>query len=236
MTPVLKPVICLSSVCLLLFVAAGCATPQYNYRPHATQISTPPLNTVVTANVGDEMLKQGTFYERDAIRLQRPLKFGLFGNYTLMPGIYVKTGQKGGNEFYRPGQGKDAGAVQKAILSDPWEAIELSDNGTRICVVTVFHAALCRRAVGVKRVKYLALSDNSFQQTLIYSGKIGSSIKVGYREFSNDLARPAFNNDVEYDLKTSSVIGYKGARIEVLKATNETITYRVISNFNRAKY
>ena len=46
----------------------------------------------------------------------------------------------------------------------------------------------------------------------------------------------AFNNDVEYDLRESSVIGYKGARIEVVEATNEHIKYKVIQNFSRAPY
>ena len=61
---------------------------------------------------------------------------------------------------------------------------------------------------------------------------MGSRLRIGYREFSGDLARPAFNNDVEYDLTESSVIGYKGARIEVIEATNEHIRYRVIRTFN----
>ena len=37
---------------------------------------------------------------------------------------------------------------------------------------------------------------------------------------------------VEYDLKDSTTIGYKGALIEVLEATNQSIRYRVIRNFN----
>ena len=81
----------------------------------------------------------------------------------------------------------------------------------------------------------MVLSDDSFQQTLIYSGKLGNKIKIGYREFSNNQARPAFNNDVEYDLSESAVIGYKGARLEIVGATNETIKYRVIQNCNRAE-
>ena len=79
--------------------------------------------------------------------------------------------------------------------------------------------------------KYI-LSKNSFQRSLIYNGKIGDKINVAYREFSNDLARPAFNNNVEYDLKESKTIAYKGAVIEVLDANNQIIKYRVLKNFN----
>jgi len=59
---------------------------------------------------------------------------------------------------------------------------------------------------------------------------------VGYREFSNNLARPAFNNTVEYDLTDSKIIGYRGARIEVIEATNEFRKYKVIQNFNKAQF
>ncbi|MGR5139977.1 hypothetical protein [Vibrio jasicida] len=46
------------------------------------------------------------------------------------------------------------------------------------------------------------------------------------------MARSAFSTEVEYDLGDSNVIGYAGARLEVIKATNTEIVYRVIKNFN----
>ena len=62
---------------------------------------------------------------------------------------------------------------------------------------------------------------------------MGNKINIGYREFSSNSARPAFNNDVEYDLNESKQIGYKGALLEVIKATNQDITYKVLKNFNK---
>jgi hypothetical protein len=213
----------------------GCATPQYNYQPVAKDVSTPPLNTVTVANVGDEMLKQGKFIEREAIHLDRNIKFGLLGVYTLLPGYYVKTGEDQNSDFYLPAEGPDGGHVVKAALADPWASIQLYKGENRIGVVTVFHVHVLEQAIGVQRTTHLLLSDNSFQQTLIYSGKVGSKIKVGYREFSNNLARPAFNNDVDYDLNESTTIGYKGARVEILEATNQFVRYRVLQNFNQAQ-
>lgn len=74
-------------------------------------------------------------------------------------------------------------------------------------------------------------SANHFQQTLIYSGKIGNRITIGYRESSGSMARPAFSNDVSYDLSESRIVGYKGARLEVIDATNTEITYKVLNGF-----
>ncbi len=62
------------------------------------------------------------------------------------------------------------------------------------------------------------------QQTLIYNGKVGNRITLGYREFEGNLARPAYSNIVDYDLTESRILGYQGARLEVLEATNTQIT------------
>ncbi|HJV66199.1 MAG TPA: hypothetical protein VJ550_10730, partial [Geomonas sp.] len=59
----------------------------------------------------------------------------------------------------------------------------------------------------------------------------GDTIKILYREYSGDLLRAPFSQDVQYDLKKSSTIGFKGARIEVINATNVKIQYRVLSSF-----
>ena len=46
--------------------------------------------------------------------------------------------------------------------------------------------------------------------------------------FSDDMARPAFTQDLTYDLADGDEIGFRGARIKVLKATNTAITYVVL--------
>jgi hypothetical protein len=94
----------------------------------------------------------------------------------------------------------------------------------------VFNALYCYKGDYEVKTK-ISERGTSFQQTLIYSGRVGDKIKFGYREFSNNLARPAFNNDVEYDLSTSNIIGYKGAQIEVISSDNSGIKYKVLKNF-----
>ena len=74
--------------------------------------------------------------------------------------------------------------------------------------------------------------EDAVQPTLIYLGRIDNKINIGYREFMNNQARPAFSNDAEYDLGESYTIGYKGAKLEILEATNEFIKFVVIRNFN----
>lgn len=68
----------------------------------------------------------------------------------------------------------------------------------------------------------------SFVRELIYTGVSKNVITIVYREFSNDLARPAFTQELRYDLAESDIIGYKGARFQVLKATNVGLQYKVL--------
>lgn len=71
---------------------------------------------------------------------------------------------------------------------------------------------------------------DSFKIQIIYAGLDGDNFKVTYREFKNDLARPAFNQDIVYNLNKSKTIRYKNFRIEILKASNEEINYVVLED------
>jgi hypothetical protein len=70
-----------------------------------------------------------------------------------------------------------------------------------------------------------------FEQQLIYNGRVNNSLRFVYREFNNDMARSAFTQEVQYDLKESKIIGFKNVRIEVIEATNSSITYKVLKAF-----
>lgn len=65
----------------------------------------------------------------------------------------------------------------------------------------------------------------SFRQELIYNGRSKETIKITYREFQDDMARPAFFQDLSYDLSESKIIGFRGIMIEVRKATNAYIEF-----------
>jgi len=216
---------------MLVIGVSGCVSVRGNYRPETAEISEPPLGVIAIANVGDVLVRQGRLVLHDAIYLRQDADVGTFGAYTLRRGYYLRTGEDADSEFYLPGRSDGGGAIVKAALADPPKAVQVYKRENRLCVVTVFNVYTCTTQAEFERTKRPAATTDSFQQTLIYSGRVGDKIRVGYREYSNNLARPAFNNDVEYDLKDSAVIGYKGARIEVLEATNEHMRYKVIRNF-----
>jgi hypothetical protein len=69
---------------------------------------------------------------------------------------------------------------------------------------------------------------------LLYQGRVGNKIKISYREFSNNLARSAFTQDIEYQLDGMGRgnIGIKGIKIRVIRATNMDIKYKILQEYH----
>lgn len=209
----------------------GCATPLTNYQPQVKMISEPPTGSINTAQIGDKMLMQGNIVEREALYFPATQKTSF--QHTIQQGYFPKQGDSDEYIQYSISNESGAGKVIDGVLSDPTQAITLRKADNAICMFTIYNMNVdCKTGLNFEKKNWSTASANSFQQTLIYSGKVGNKINVGYREFSSDLARPAFNNEVEYDLKESSQIGYKGALLDVVDANNQMIKYKVIRNFN----
>lgn len=210
-------------------VTSGCVFVARNHPVVETEINEPPHQTVVTASIGESLLRQGRSIELDAIYVPQDVRVSLA--YTVRNGTYTKDGETSQGTFYSPSRHGDPGRIKRAPLSDPVRAVHIPARGDRICVIDIWSIRHCRKGALWHETTQLAVSDRAFQQHLIYNGMAGDAIRVGYREFSPSLARPAFSNEVEYDLARSNVIAYKDARLEVLDATETSLTYRVLSGF-----
>lgn len=215
-----------------ILVVGACATPVRNYVAPSEQFSRPALDTIVTVGVGEAMLSQGNIVYLDGINVTPSTSVS---GYTFQGGFYPQTGQDENWTYhsyaYMSAGNENLGVLTKNFLMDPPQSIRASLENDRLCVITVFNVATCSQREFDREQRAIA-NSNAFQQTLLYSGRIGDAISISYREFSGNVARPAFSNDVQYDLSTSSEIGYRGAVIEIINATNTEITYRVIRNFN----
>ena len=77
---------------------------------------------------------------------------------------------------------------------------------------------------------------SNFEQTLTYSGKDGSVIKVFYREAERApqgwgmMARPAFTQELTYDIATNPVVAFRDTRIEIREATSTAIRFVVLDS------
>jgi len=73
-----------------------------------------------------------------------------------------------------------------------------------------------------------------FKEELVYAGRGGNIIRIAYKEFKGSesfyLARPAFFQDLTYDLGLSNFIMFRIYRIKILDANNEGIYFIVESD------
>lgn len=210
---------------VLAVLATGCTSVQYNGSDiDVKRIDYPTVGQEITAYIGDRLVSKGTVAEMNVLKVTKMMESI---PYDIPPRTYQQVGYDREQTFYSP-----IGVI-KGPFVDPYKALSVENGNTEeVCVITVFGAKSCIEGAGqFFLTREASAYRDSFQQTLIYSGKIGNKINISYREFSDSTARPAFNNDAEYDLSESNVIGYKGALLEVINASNTSITYKLIKNF-----
>lgn len=213
----------------LLFCSllVGCQTFQPYSDVNETDFSIPPLNTETTVSLGESMLAQGHYETGLAVRV--------ISDIGVMP-VFVPKGTYFANGV-RPTfdqNGKQVGNVYRFTenlnfygrpiwieYNNAKEEFRLKTSGGSKVITE------CELVPSAKKI-----TDKSFQQTLIYLGKTGNTLKFGYRESYQDFARPAFSNEITYDLNDSNIIGYKKAKLQVISATNSEITYKVLSYFD----
>lgn len=67
------------------------------------------------------------------------------------------------------------------------------------------------------------------KKELIYQGRDDETLRFRYREYIQNIVRPAYDQTVEYNLNEDKVVTFRGMRILVENANNQEIAYRIIS-------
>lgn len=219
----------------------GCSSlPDVSYVPQTTDISYPPLNNITTAYVGDDLVMQGTVLIYDAITVDNDIIIPHGTNITLISkGVYLKLGEDSKEIVY---SAIPLGGTEKQTTAtyNPPFAISIKKGSNKVFCAKyingIFVGEICIDKFMVTKKTQEIGKSNSFQRTLIYNGRIGNKLNIGYRESLNGSARTSFSNNVEYDLNESNVIGYKGAKVKVIDASNSYIKYKLLRNFRVKNY
>ncbi|MDT8427070.1 MAG: hypothetical protein RQ733_13960 [Methyloprofundus sp.] len=89
-----------------------------------------------------------------------------------------------------------------------------------------------------KKDHFIAMASGSYKKEVIYQGKIGNKINMLYREFFANgdqfMIRDAFTQKIEYELDENgkALVGFKGLRMDIIEASNNSIKYKIIKDFN----
>lgn len=73
-------------------------------------------------------------------------------------------------------------------------------------------------------------TDESFREELIYTGRTGNTVTITYREYKKEFARPAFYQNLTYDVSQSHEVVFRNYRLELLGADNTGIKFIVVSD------
>jgi hypothetical protein len=229
---------------LLLIAATGCSSKYAqtkSFQPiseiHSENIHNYELNKVKSVSVGEKLLESGAI-KYESVNNGEFLAIKTTGTevFSAKAGLVYKANYVDTQDgaFYV----KDAGNGYEFP-----SGIKIDKNGNLVDTIWYYYnigglqRGFSNQIVGVQGEKLFEpmasvkrYTESSNKKEVIYSGKNKDSIKLMYREYAADMTRPSVSQDLTYDLSESNVIGVKNFKIKVISATNEGVTFTVISD------
>jgi hypothetical protein len=82
-----------------------------------------------------------------------------------------------------------------------------------------------------KASEFIQPTSGSLKQVVIFLGSTKDSLRLSYREFVNDMARPAFTEEYTFPLSSTfpQPISFKGVKMTIAGIDGEGLHYTVIS-------
>ena len=206
----------------------GCASQIKVTQPNNFSTISPQINTINEAEIGISLVSKESGYKYKALKLLKSTKIRT-GNILKD----VNEGEVFINDSYTSKYDLFSAPTPTAYGSTYGIALPKSGEKAITFYKNVAGITFSKVNTALEFAEILTPIPKKeyFKQDFIYNGKVGNAIKFTYREYADDLARPAFTQDLQYDLTESSIIGFKGLRLEILSATNIKIQYKVLSYY-----
>ncbi|PKV43633.1 hypothetical protein CLU92_0948 [Janthinobacterium sp. 61] len=216
-----------------------------NLKPGVFSVeNSPSLDQVITTELGNTLISRRYSLSTQAIKLPNDLTHETRNNGVLVrldipSGTLRKIGEDLNGSFFAS---ENAYRTLPTVNSREKSraGIFVPKNASEAVLVfwsprTQTHAFVDKPTMPIifeKVSDMVEISPDNQKKELIYTGVSKNVISLVYREYQNDLARPAFSQDLKYDLGEGRVIGFKGARFEVLKATNLGLTFKTLKHLD----
>ncbi len=209
------------------FIFYSCAIRQIPVNPSVYKTLTPSLNEVSAAELGVTLITNESGFNYNALVVEKPFKVaGGYAKKEIGKGeVFVNNAHIKSHDLYSNDSYKYFG-IAMPKNGDNAEIYKTDAAGNIITTnKTREKLEFKTKSVPVKKKEY-------FKQEFIYNGKVNESIKFIYREYVDNYARPAFTQELQYDLSESSTVGFRGLRIDVMDASNTNIKYKIVNYFN----
>jgi len=206
-----------------------------------TIIDFPAIGEINTVEVGDSLVRKEKKTITPSIDVEQATEYneeniGKKFTMTVLPSRYLESGKDTFGKFYKANNGKILvdGQPFPASLSTGIYIPDLDQKKTEIWIRNPNLTLINYDAVGIPFTKSVHESwdELSFKKELVYTGISQNVVSIMYREYKDDMARPAFSQDLKYDLSESKIVGYRGSRFEIIKATNQGLTYKTLKQLD----
>lgn len=227
----------------VLTILVGCAATENikQTRAPTQSVHFPAVNIEAEAEIGQTIVSKSNLTIHPAIVVdqdvsdtvkQNILNNRYSGTTMVHAGTYKKGFESPEGSFYPD----ERGVFQSTVGPVNWPiGIFMPMDSTKSAVVYTYHKTMGAQGfefgtspIDVKKTTVEVWGKDSLKKELIYGGLSQKTIAVSYREFSDGTARPAFTQELKYDLTEGDIIGFRGARFQVIKATNMTLKYKVL--------
>jgi hypothetical protein len=220
-----KQVSVVLSVLLFTVVLMGCTstmTPTEFITGETKEYIIPEIGIESTAFLGDSLIREGKTVKQDEMTLYKSFGTPSFTSYH-PTGNYTLIGKKDDSNIYQ----------FDTMFSNGWTSCypQLIEDANGIVYRKTIAGKIELKSTDYQKKQVLIDNSGSYEQNLIYTGSEGDILKFTYREFVDDMARPAFTIDATYDYGKDNVLRFRGALLEVINFDNQSITYKLISGF-----
>jgi hypothetical protein len=217
------------TTCIILLLLLSCGIQkQFAIVPETIELIKPELNKISESEIGESLVERETGSRFDALEIVETIRWksqSASRPVEIEPGtIFIHTRQTNKYDTYTQENNRYGISIDRIT-----NVAELALDVNSIGRYNLVNKQISN--IQFKKIKVPVTKSNYLKQEFIYNGKIGTGVKFTYREFSDNLARAAFTQDLQYELNEGNVVGFKGLRIEIIKAQNTKIEYKVLSYF-----
>ncbi|MEO6196161.1 MAG: hypothetical protein ABIS20_24330 [Thermoanaerobaculia bacterium] len=218
----------------------GCATVPTTpaATPHVGE--SPVVSNTVQRSVGETIYERYNYSQLSGARLTSAGKFDeLAIHWTVQAGDFLPAFSDSTGSFYCTADSilhipMSTDRVRVCLVDrngdgkfDQWTAPE-GPSGARIRTWIALNPPL---SFTLAQGDAMSGVGHGYRYELLYEGISGNVVAILYREYVNDLARPAFQQDLHYTLEASgpTEVSFRGARIRIYSADNNALKYELLS-------
>lgn len=188
--------------------------------------SFPETGVRTTASVGEVIVSEYDYLATEVARVRETVDGSFWtGRNSISAGSSLIGAMAGNKEVYcQPPGGQGSPCLHDA-----------NSDGLFDEAYTMNNMGMVSSASSINPVPYRVEDttiQDGFKYELVYQGIDGDVARIAYREYTDNLARPAYRQDLSYTLNENSTsVTFRDVRLKVHSADNNAITYTVDSGF-----